>query len=399
MKAKILFLFIAGILGFFSCQNEDIDGLESDLISTEKSESTIAKLGVETGTIVTEIIHSPSLEGNLLGDPADRTVNVYLPKSYFTHPNKKFPVIYFLHGIPCGENMLIAPEPFEIFRQVANLAAPVDFPEVGFTEWLNNLIDNEGMKEAIIVMPDTRTLFGLSTYNNSVIFGNQEDYIVNDLVSFIDNHYRTISHFNWRAITGVSAGAGGALSLAMKHPKVFRYVAALSPDHFPEQTVLAIASFMPTEDETWASMGAPAGPIPYNPYEPFKFINNVAYALAQAWLPNPDNPPYFCDLPFSYVDGQPVINPELMAKWDSQNLIALAQNNRIGLIQLKTIYFDCGVYDDLGMYQPNVILDNVLTEMNVKHQFETYEGTHISNLYDRLGKVWITLSNGFPEYE
>jgi vacuolar-type H+-ATPase catalytic subunit A/Vma1 len=51
------------------------------------------------------------------------------------------------------------------------------------------------------------------------------------------------------------------------------------------------------------------------------------------------------------------------------------------------------------MFEPNVILDNVLTEMNVKHQFETYVGTHISNLYERLGKVWVELSNGFPEYE
>ena len=156
---------------------------------------------------------------------------------------------------------------------------------------------------------------------------------------------------------------------------------------------------MPMEDEIWTGMGAPIGPLPYNPYAPFKFANNAAYALSQAWLPNPENPPYFCDLPFSYVDGQPVINPELMAKWDSQNLIALAQNNRIGLKQLKTVYLDCGIYDDLGMYEPNVVLDNVLTQMNVKHQFETYEGTHISNLYDRLGKVWINLSNGFPEYD
>lgn len=401
MKTKILFLFIAGMLSFMSCQNEDIDSLENELITIENSVvDAKANLNVNaTGTIVTEVIHSPALEGNLLGNPADRTVNIYLPKSYSVYPEKRYPVIYFLHGIPSGENMLMFPEPFEIFRQVANLAAPVDFPEGGFIEWVNNLVDNEGMKEAIIVMPDARTLFGLSTYNNSVIFGNQEDYIVNDLVSYIDSHFRTIPHFNWRAVTGVSAGAGGALSVAMKHPKVFRYVGALSPDHFPEQTVLAIANYMPGEDEIWAGMGAPAGPLPYNPNEPFKFVNNVAYALAQAWLPNLDNPPYYCDLPFSYVDGQSVLNSELMAKWDDQNLIALVQKYRIGLKQLKTVYFDCGVYDDLGMYEPNVILDNVLTEMNVKHEFETYEGTHISNLYDRLGKTWIKLSNDFPVYE
>ena len=401
MKTKLLFLFIAGILSFFSCQKEDIESLENDLIREQNSVvDTKASLNVDaTGTIVSEVIHSTALEGNLLGDPADRTVNIYLPKSYYTHPNKKFPVIYFLHGTPAWGNMLMAPEPFEIFRQMANLAAPVDFPEEGFLEWVNNLVENEGMKEAIIVMPDAQTFFGPSLFLNSPVLGNHEDYIVNDLVSYIDNNYRTISHFNWRAITGHCAGAYGALNIAMKHPKVFRYVGALSPSHFPEPTLTVIANIIPVEDEIWAEMGAPIGPLPYNPYAPFKFANNAAYALSQAWLPNPENPPYFCDLPFSYVDGQPVINPELMAKWDSQNLIALAQNNRIGLKQLKTIYFDCGIYDDLAMYEPNVILDNVLSQINVKHQFETYEGTHISNLYDRLGKVWINLSNGFPEYD
>lgn len=388
------------MISFFSCQKEDLVTVESDLISIEKSDvNAIGKLNATTGTIVTETIHSPALEGNMLGDPADRVVNVYLPKSYYTHPDKQFPVIYFLHGIPSGENMLLSPEPFAIFQQMANLTAPVDFPEEGFTEWVNILIDNEGMKEVIIVMPDARTLFGLSTYENSVLLGNQEDYIVKDLVSYIDSHFRTIAHFNWRAITGYSAGGGGALNLAMKNPKVFRYVGAMSPDHFPEPTVLAIANYMHEEDEIWAGMGAPAGPLPYNPYQPFKFINNVAYALAQAWLPNLNNPPYYCDLPFTYDNGQPVINPELMAIWDSHNLIALAQKNRLGLKQLKTVYFDCGVNDDLFMYEPNVALDNVLTQMHVKHQFETYEGTHISNLYERLGKAWIKLSNDFPDYE
>lgn len=173
---------------------------------------------------------------------------------------------------------------------------------------------------------------------------------------------------------------------------------ASSPEkHFPEQTVLAIAGFMSFEDDMWAGMGAPAEPLPYNPFQSFKFANNSAYALAQAWLPNPEEP-YLADLPFTFVDGLPVIKPELMEKWNAQNLIALVQKNKIGLKQLKTIYFDCGEFDDLGMYQPNLILDEILTEMNIKHQFETYPGTHISNLYDRLGKVWVKLSKGFPDY-
>lgn len=392
MKTKMIVVLFAGLFSLASCE-KDFSTLDSDKPVFEKSGDLSSD-----GSLESFEFFSPSLEGNLLGDPATRYVNVYLPKSYTACQEKRFPVIYFLHGTPAWGNMLISPEAFEIFRQCANLAAPVDFPEEGFIDWVNNLVDEHGMNEAIIVMPDAKTFFGPSFYLNSVVQGDYEDYIVKDLVSYIDNHYRTIPHFNWRAVTGHCAGGYGALNLAMKYPKIFRYAGALSPSHFPEPTVLAIAGFMPAEDAIWEGMGAPAGPLPYNPLQPFKFANNSAYALAQAWLPNPEQP-YLADLPFVYVEGVPVIIPELMAKWEAQNLTALVQKNRTGLKQLKTFYFDCGINDDLGMYQPNVLLHHVLTEMEVKHQFETFDGTHISHLYDRLGKLWVELSNGFPAYE
>ena len=51
------------------------------------------------------------------------------------------------------------------------------------------------------------------------------------------------------------------------------------------------------------TMGAPAGPLPYDPMQAFKFVNNSMYFIMQAWLPNPANPPWFADLPFYYDNG------------------------------------------------------------------------------------------------
>ncbi len=394
MKTKILLAVLASVFFLAACE-KDYFQEENNLISDAKS----AVIG--EGTIVSEMIYVKALEGNLLGDPTERMIRVYLPKSYYECPEKRFPVIYFLHGTPAWGGMLTDPVPYEYFYQMAQLQAPVDFPSEGLLYWINNLIDNEGMEEAIIVMPDAKTYYGVNLYLNSNVLGNYEDYIVNDLVLYIDAKFRTIPHFNWRAITGHCAGAYGAFNAAMKHPKVFRYLGALTPPHFPEQTVLAIAGFIAVEDELWQdNWGVPPGPIPYDPYQPFKFANNAAYALAQAWLPNPDNPPYYCDLPLIPVDGQLVINPELMEKWNNQNLLSVVQQNRLGLKQLKKIYFDCGTNDDLGMYLPNIMLHEQLDAMNIKNQFETYSnpGTHISNLYERLGKTWVMISKAFPEY-
>lgn len=392
MKTKLFLLLTAGLFCCFACSKE-FDNPENDLDPALKS----GIAGV--GTIVTETVHSSALEGNLAGLPADRNVKIYLPKSYETSPEKRFPVIYFLHGVPSLESMLMEPAPFEIFFQVAQLQARVDFPESGFENWVNDLIDNGGMREVIIVMPDARTLFGPCIYQNSELLGNFEDYMVNDVVNYIDAHYRTIPHFNWRALTGHCAGGYGALQIAMKYPHVFRNVGGLSPAHFPEPTMLAMAGIMPMEDALWESYGAPAGPMPYNPFQPFKFANNTAYALAQAWLPNLSNPPYYCDLPFTYVDGNAEIIPELMAKVDAQSLFALAAVNVNGLKKLKSIYFDCGENDDLGMYEPNVMFHEHLETLKIKHNFESYPGTHLSNLYERLGKLWVELSNDFPKEE
>jgi S-formylglutathione hydrolase len=43
-------------------------------------------------------VHGRSLEGNLSGDSPDRVVSVYLPPSYATDRNRRYPVLYLLHG-------------------------------------------------------------------------------------------------------------------------------------------------------------------------------------------------------------------------------------------------------------------------------------------------------------
>ncbi len=47
-------------------------------------------------------VHGKALEGNLEGDSADRDVLVYLPPSYGKQPNRRYPVVYFLHGYGIG---------------------------------------------------------------------------------------------------------------------------------------------------------------------------------------------------------------------------------------------------------------------------------------------------------
>ncbi len=390
MKVKLFFTSLMMVIFAFACQEDPIDPIDSNTDSQLKCET------VYEGSIESIVLESPSLEGNVLHLSGERNVNVYLPKDYYKCPQKRFPVIYFLHGMPCWENMLIDPAPFDILS-ASPLLGPPDFPPEGFISWVNNLIDNEGLREVIIVMPDARTIYGPSFYLNSEVHGNFDDYIAQDLVTYIDNNFRTISHFNWRAITGHCAGGYGALNIAMRHPHTFGLVGALSPAHFTEDHINQMSYMGLQEDMMWLQQGIPEGPTMYDPIQPFKFVNNTIYSFCEFWLPNLENPPFYCDLPYSFEDGQLVIDPVLMDKINSQNLLAQTKEFSTGLKQLKGIYFDCGTEDPLGMYSPNVMLDEQLTQLHIKHEFETFAGGHFSNIYERLAILWTKVSNDFPE--
>jgi S-formylglutathione hydrolase FrmB len=190
-------------------------------------------------------------------------------------------------------------------------------------------------------------------------------------------------------------GGYGALKIAMKYPQVFGQVAGMSPAHFPDPTVGFCANIMLMEDQMWRFSGPS---LPFDPAVAYKFVNNTIYGISAAWLCNPNNPPLYLDLPFSYSpEGAPIFDEELMVTWRSKNLLGLIPLYVDNLSASEHIYFDCGKYDELGMTMPNMTMHDVLVELGIGHEFELYEGYHISNVYDRLGKNLINLSKGFPQ--
>lgn len=383
MKFKLFSILIIGILFLFSCQQ--------DLVEQEPEIEPAEKSGIvcEENTVITIQIKSKWLANNLLSDPATRNVNIYLPKGY-NKSNKRYPVIYLLHGQPATENSLFAPEPFMILKAIAQLQFDVDFPPEGFVQWLNNLTETGGMKDVIIVMTDATNKFGFSHYSNSPAHGNYEKYITHDLVKYVDSQFKTIPTPKARAVVGHCMGGYGALRLAIKYPYIFRNVAGLTPVQYSPTSVLICAQLMKLEEQMWDFQGPT---LPYSHYAPYKFFTNAMYGACAAWLPNPDNPPYYLDLPFIYAaDGTPIMNDELMDKWNSQNLMGLVQTYQNKMRKLNSIYFDVGMYDELGLTNNNVELHQLMESLEIPHEFEMFEGGHMSHVYDRLGNALIDLS-------
>jgi poly(3-hydroxybutyrate) depolymerase len=151
-------------------------------------------LASAAGTVISDSFYSDALGGT-------RYMRIYLPEGYDTS-GIDYPVVYFFHG--GGSNHM----------GYSYIYGHVD-----------TLIANGHIDPVIVVKPDASVgpYYG-SCYTNSALYGDFEDYLVYDLVSYIDTTYRVISSRNTRCVMGHSMGGSGALKIAFKHPDVYRAV-------------------------------------------------------------------------------------------------------------------------------------------------------------------------------
>jgi S-formylglutathione hydrolase FrmB len=133
--------------------------------------------GTRPGTLENLQVHSKALENHKLGDPADQTVAVYLPPSYKTSPAKRYPVLYLLHG----------------FDSNIRSWTSHGYQDMNLQDSMDALIAAGAVREMIVVVPNGRNAYLGSFYTNSKVTGRWEDFIVQDVVSYVDNHYRAPS--------------------------------------------------------------------------------------------------------------------------------------------------------------------------------------------------------------
>lgn len=142
----------------------------------------------------------------------DVPYSIYLPPSYETKTDARYPVVVFLHGL------------FEDEKRWTAAGRGV--------EVLDKLIDEKKIGEMIVAVPDAARGFGF--YTNAKNGGEKwEDAIVADFVPFLDSKYRTVADRKGRALLGCSMGGYGAIKIAFRHPALFSAVAAHSPALFP----------------------------------------------------------------------------------------------------------------------------------------------------------------------
>lgn len=313
-------------------------------------------LSAQSGMIKIDEFHFTSLEGNLVGDSPKRSVIVFLPSGYEKEKKLRYPVVYLLHGYGAkvaGNKMWV--------------------PEGGsFVETTSRLIAEKKISPMIIVMPDGGNRFGGSMYTNSVTTGNWEDYIVRELVAFIDKNYRTIAKTESRGIAGTSMGGYGALKIAMKHPDVFGVVygnssccLVLAPPAILAESAGPAAKLTSFEE-------ADKAPVPVR----------ISLAYAAAFSPNPSNPPFYSDLPASANGGDTGLSTAVLGRWQANTPINMVDQFVANLRRLH-IAFDIGTQDRL--LEANRQFRDALKRSGVEHTYEEFEGGHTDKTRERIG--------------
>jgi len=160
--------------------------------------------GIKAGKVEVFSYHS-SVTGR------ERLANVYLPPDY--SPERKYPVLYLLHGIGGNKDEWLWLKPNVI---------------------LDNLLADGKAAPMIIVMPNGRALPDDSVPKNTFApemvqgFANFEKDLLDCLIPAIEAKYNVATDCEHRALAGLSMGGGQTLNFGLTHPDKFAWIGAFS---------------------------------------------------------------------------------------------------------------------------------------------------------------------------
>jgi enterochelin esterase-like enzyme len=158
-------------------------------------------------------ITSRVLDGNPLGDPIARDLHVYVPPDYGPDASRRWPAVLAIVGYTGTGGSLFNVDP---------LSEPLH-------DKLDRMIASGACPPVIVAAPDCFTRVGGNQYINSAGTGRYEDYLVDEVIPFVDAHYRTLPRGQW-GVFGKSSGGYGSILLGLRRPDVVCAIADHSGD-------------------------------------------------------------------------------------------------------------------------------------------------------------------------
>ncbi|MBU6473331.1 MAG: enterochelin esterase, partial [Alphaproteobacteria bacterium] len=162
------------------------------------------------GTVHRLTLESKVLEGNLLRDPTERIIDVYVPHG---HDGRGLPLLVDVVGFTAGG------------------PAHTNWKNFGenVPERLDRLIASETMAPCVVAFPDCFTRLGGNQYVNSSAMGRWADFLIDETVPFVEQKFGC-GGAGRRGIFGKSSGGYGAMVHALLYPEFWAAAACHSGD-------------------------------------------------------------------------------------------------------------------------------------------------------------------------
>ena len=312
------------------------------------------------GTRVEFTIESKAIANNLLGDPTNRRVAVYLPEGY-EDSDEEYPMFVDLVGFtgsglahfnwrPFGENV---------------------------PQRLDRLVAEHKMGPVVAVFPDCFTSLGGNQYINSAAMGNWEDFLIDEMIPEVERRFRVAKGRDHRAAFGKSSGGYGAIVHGLKHADVWGAVASHSGDMGFAMTYMGdfqkLLDTLAGYDRDIAKLLTHYETKPKLDHNDMHML--MALAMAASYDPDPAGPKGI-RLPVDLFTGE--LDAELWANWmrhDPVELVKL-EECQANLRSLRGLYIDCGSKDQYSLVYGARAFVKTLYDEGIVHRYEEFDDDH-----------------------
>jgi S-formylglutathione hydrolase FrmB len=307
------------------------------------------------------VITSELLRGNPLSDPHERPLWVYLPPGYGADPDRRYPVVYVIQGYTGHVAMWRNRYPY---RQP-------------FIETADAVFAQGEAPPALVVYVDAWTSYGGSQFVDSPGTGRYHSYLCEEVVPWVDEHYRTLADAAHRAISGKSSGGFGAMITPMLRPDLFGALATHAGDALYELSYIpdfgqAARVLRAYDGDVWRWWDDFRSRVSFT--KPADQVLLGLLGVAACFSAHEDGT---VDLPFDPRTG--ALRPEVWERWLDWDPVRMAPRYAGGLRSLRAIWIDAGTRDEHYLDLGAEAFRQALREVGVADdavRFELFDATH-----------------------